>query len=105
MKLQALIKPRKDGSVLSTGLDGKTYKFSADESGDLVCDVDHEPTVANLLRTENFTPIEESDFGVAANLSAEPIDQDDDDESDPDALPVEANTPVRRKPGPKPKAK
>ena len=112
MKLQTSIKPRKDGNVLATGENGKTYAFQPDENGDLVCDVDHEPTIALLLRTEFFTPVDDGDFAAAIELTAEvpgPDEIDDpDDESDPDALPVEANTPpapVRRKPGPKPKAK
>ena len=111
MKLQTSIKPRKDGRVLATGANGKTYIFASDDNGDLVGDVEHEPTIAMLLRTELFTPVDDGDFAAAIELTAEvpdPDELDPDDESDPDALPVEANTPpapVRRKPGPKPKAK
>lgn len=125
MKLQTSIKPRRDGTVKVIGQDRQTYVFVADEDGLLSGEVPDAATVAELIKSENFWPLSDEDneralamvgggqSGVpaAGGQTGEP----DDDESDTDgdeadgpgmnALPVEANTPpVRRKPGPKPKA-
>lgn len=104
MKLETSIKPRADGSVRFIGLDGILYVGQFDSaSGLLIVDVNHEPTLAWLLRTGNFFPANEADHDKAAVLidlikdpSAEDEDEPDDledDEVDPNALPLEAGTP------------
>lgn len=117
MKLQTSIAPRRDGKVLVLGQDRQTYVFVAGEDGELTCDVTDEATVAMLLATQKFWPADPEDAERALSLVKKPqadeqgdADEDDDDADDDEAvanaLPVEANTPpVRRKPGPKPKAK
>lgn len=120
MKLQTEIKPRRDGTVKVSGLDGKSYTFQPDEAGDLVCNVEHEQTVAWLLSTQNFFPADAADFGRALGLTGggagQPLqvqqvklgaDLDDDgddaggghdDLSDrPAPLPIEAGTPPSSK--------
>ena len=103
MKLQTSIKPRRDGTVRATGVDGKTvYVFAPDEVGELVADVDCEQTVAMLLGTGQFEPVDPADFDKAGELvkpHEEDEDEVDDDEDDGDmnAMPVEANTPPARK--------
>lgn len=110
MKLHTSIKPRRDGTVKVTGQDSQTYVFVAGADGELSCDVSDEATIAHLLGTDNFYPADFADAEFAASLLiAEVDDADDADDADDEqatALPVEANTPpVRRKPGPKPKAR
>lgn len=115
MKLQTEIKPRRDGTVIATGQSGARYVFRANEAGDLVCEVASAADVAHLVGNELFWPADPKDYDAALALSAVDSEDDDgDDDGDDDltdeemagALPIEANTPpVRRKPGPKPKAK
>lgn len=117
MKLQTEIKPRRDGTVIATGPSGARYVFTADESGDLVCDVSNEADVAHFVGGESFYPALLDDQAKALEIvtrnqepddEADDGDQDDDGDDFPaDALPVEAETPpvARKKPGPKPKAK
>ncbi len=115
MKLHTSIQPRRDGTVKVTGQDSQTYVFEADADGELSCDVNDDATIAWMLGTDNFYPADLADAERAVSLMAVDVDDDDaDDDTDEDdadedgaaALPVEANTPpVRRKPGPKPKAK
>jgi hypothetical protein len=115
MRLQTAIQPRRDGTVRVSGEAGQTFIFSADQDGDLTCDVDCEATVARLLAGGQFYPANPEDFDAALALSekaaaekaaaeralsgANPVDPDDDDDDDdddpvdPQALPVEANTP------------
>lgn len=111
MKLLALIKPRKDGTINLTDSEGKAYLFKADESGDLVCDVDDEALVKRALATGNFAPADESDFDLAEKLVVQAVTEesgdgdhsdDDDDYDDGDdegvneaAMPVEAATPPK----------
>lgn len=110
MKLQTSIKPRREGVVRVMGLDGKAITFAADETGALVADVDHPPTVAHLLKLGSFEPVDLEDFGTAVSIvrgaatgDADALDDDDDDGPDDEApaggLPVEANTPPKAKPG------
>lgn len=118
MKLQTSIPPRRDGTVRVTGKDGRPHVFMLDDEGELTCDVADEATVAFLLESQHFWPADPEDAERAMALvkkpqaeeSGEADDEegvaDGDEEMPANALPVEANTPpVRRKPGPKPKAK
>lgn len=105
MKLQTFIRPRANGTVKVLGEDGQNYEFTADAEGVLVCDIEHEPTVERLLTLGDFEPVDAADFEAAlalANKSKAADDEGDegdgDDEGDgeeenPNALPVEANTP------------
>lgn len=102
MLLQTEIQPRKDGTVLAHAC-GSTYKFAADKNGDLVCDVASDGAVAALLSTGNFFPSDESDIQDALDLM--PKGDGGDGETgdglspvDPNAPPVEANTPPAAKP-------
>lgn len=123
MKLQTSIIPRRSGVVILTGLDGVAYEFKPDEEGDMVCLIDHEPTIAHVLSLDgdNFFPADETEYAEAERvLAAANVPQDDgeideggdgDDAGDPNAMPVESNTPpaaIRKegkaKPGPKPRA-
>ena len=104
MKLQTNIHPRRDGTVTVLGQDRQTYVFAADDEGLLSADVADEATVAALLATGNFWPADESDAELAlalvkeAEKTARAEDDDDDDGDDPDGgLPVEANTPPKRR--------
>lgn len=111
MKLETSIKPRRDGVVLTTGLDGSKYTFAPDpEHGDaLVCEVGDEATVKHLLALGNFYPANEADFDRAAELvgdtdgDGEGDGDGEDDPVDPNALPIESNTPPV--PGPPKKIK
>lgn len=108
MKLLTNIPPRADNTVLFR--DGKTLiTFVFDPaSGSLVADVEDEKLVVKLLQNNNFSPADEADYDLAeamlqaampkaAALEVELPDGDDDDDddepADPNALPVEANTP------------
>lgn len=102
MKLQTSIKPRRNGSVVLTGLDGVAYKFEPDENGDMVCDVPHEPTIAHVLELsgDDFWPADETEYAeaerVLAELGSKNADddgEDDADDSNPGGLPIESNTP------------
>ncbi len=104
MKLQTMIKPRREGAVRVKGIDGVDYVFTADAEGDLVCDVADEATVKHLLATNNFGPVEAQDMDAALRLTAKPAadDSKDDDNNDDDelplgGLPVEAATPPKAK--------
>lgn len=106
MKLQTSIKPRRDGTVTVLGQDRKTYVFAADDDGLLSADVADEATVAALLATGHFWPADADDAEQAlalvkeAEKTARAEDGDDDDEEEPqDGLPVEANTPPKRRGG------
>jgi hypothetical protein len=101
MKLQTAIQPRRDGTVKVAGLNGKIYVFEPDAANDLVCDVDHDETAAHLLGTDNFWPADEADYQAAEGLLAKGRQEgdqdegadDDDEPPNPNALPIEANTP------------
>jgi hypothetical protein len=101
MELQALIKPRANGTVILRGSEGQAFEFTANGHGDLVCDVDDEKAVANALACGNFQPYNDEDFEKAEALLATALPDDDDNDDDekddepvnPNALPVEAKTP------------
>lgn len=100
MKLQTSIKPRRDGTVTVIGQDRQAYVFVADDDGLLTGDVADDATVASLLATGNFWPADESDAEQALALvkQAEKAAGDEDEDDEPaDALPVEANTPPKRR--------
>lgn len=104
MKLQTNIPPRRDGTVTVLGQDRQAYVFVADDDGLLTGDVADEATVASLLATGNFWPAAESDAEQAlalvkeAEKAAQAEEGEDDDEDEPlDGLPVEANTPPKRR--------
>ena len=115
MKLLATIKPRsKSGTVVVRDDEGKEYVFAPDEDGVLVCDIPSDALVVKLLMLDNggrFEPADADDHERAEQLllaaghdAAADDDGDDadgDDEPvDPNALPLEANTPpiARAKP-------
>jgi len=99
MKLTTNIRPRLDGTVKARGADGVIYEFKPDASGELVGDVTDHATIAMLVATENFIPVDEADFeqafALAGGNTAEPVEEDDldDDLVMLGAAPVEANTP------------
>lgn len=106
MKLQTSIKPRASGTVTLAGLNGVSYIFEKDVDGALVCDVDHDATVAVALETGNFFPSDEGDYqqaltmtsagaDVDAGADADPGDDGSDDEFPAGTLPVEADTPPK----------
>jgi hypothetical protein len=119
MKLQTSIAPRLDGTVI-VQQDGKRHVFKDGGNGFLTCDVDHEPTVARLLASGNFEPVDDADYLAAAKLSEAAAltaalaanasgsgsgnseDGDDDEFSEeltPGGLPLEANNqPVAKAP-------
>ena len=114
MKLQTSIPLRKDGTVTLAGLDGKSYVFKADESGDVVCDVEDAETLAHALQTENFWPADEEAYSEAEALLQQAAakkaeedgddlddldDEEDDEVIDPNAMLVESNTPPAVAPG------
>lgn len=110
MLVQTTIKPRRDGTVKVTGQDGSKLDFVANESGDLVCDVEDKETLKKLLANGAFIPYDEKDFEAAEELVVEAEEEakgDDGDEgpeaSDDDGaeivnggLPIEAETPPKR---------
>jgi hypothetical protein len=106
MKLQTTILPRKSGQVIARGADGAQYVFEPDESGDLVCDVQDQATVAMLIKTGNFHPADPAEYetGIAVAQQFYPevaeIDEPlDDDHENLNAMPIEEETPPsRRKP-------
>lgn len=106
MKLQTTILPRKTGHVIAHGVDGVEYVFEPDESGDLVCDVEDQATVAMLIKTGNFHPADPAEYEVGIAVAqqfypeATEVDEPLDDEYENlDAMPIEEETPSsRRKP-------
>ena len=108
MKLITSIQPRRNGVVIARGDDGRAWEFKPGEDGELSCDVTDEATVARLLATGSFYPASETDLDAALQMALQAqggdVDEDDDEDegegSDLEALPVEAQTPVRpaRKP-------
>jgi hypothetical protein len=117
MKLQAAIKPRRDGVINVVGADGKPYVFLADDAGELVCDIAHEDTLRMLTRTGNFFAADDLDEQAVMDLAgAKTFSPNDDDDMDPDnpdgddevdmaALPVEGHTLPKPHKANKPKAK
>jgi len=104
MKLETTVQLRRDGTVIVNGLDQKRYVFKPEpDSGMVVCDIDHEPTIVHLLKLGGYFPANEADHDAANRLLDASIDPDDDDGPDDDgldddglddgALPIEAGTP------------
>lgn len=106
MLLATDIKPRRDGTVTVHGLDGQTYTFAGEA---MQCDISHEPTLVHLLRLEGFFPLGEADEDEALRLigqrapdeDADATEDDDAQDADPNAPPVETLT--EPKPGRKPR--
>jgi hypothetical protein len=75
--------------------------FAADDEGLLSADVADEATVAALLATGHFWPADADDAEQALALVKQAQGDDEDDEDDEDepegGLPVEANTPPKRR--------
>lgn len=105
MKLLTLIKPRNDGTVRVT-LDGNNYVFAPEAKGAaLTAEVENEDHIVRLLLTEQFEPADESDHEAAEALLSQVAGGDDDqgdddqgddqDESNPNAPPIEAHTPPK----------
>lgn len=97
MLLMTTIAPRRDGTVVVRGRDDRAYVFAPDAAGDLVCDIDDDETIARVLRTGDFEPVDVADHAHAAELLMPPAVEDDeeeeeDDEPDENAPPVEADT-------------
>lgn len=85
MLLITSIPPRRDGNVVAGSACGRrNFVFAPDAEGQLACDVDDDATVALLLRTENFFPANEGDFGRALEI-AKPEGEDDGEGADKDA--------------------
>lgn len=101
MRLQTNIPPRRDGTVTVLGQDRQTYVFTADDEGLLSADVADEATVAALLATGHFWPADADDAEQALALVKQ-AQGDDEDEDEPEGgLPVEANTPPKRRSRPR----
>jgi hypothetical protein len=95
MNLSTDIKPRTDGTVRVLGQDGKTYTFKGEP---LECDIEDEATLKRLLKLGSFFPSSDADEEAALALvggdAPTPGDEDDGEiPFDPNAAPVEANTP------------
>lgn len=102
MKLITTIQPRRDGTVTVRDAKGQPIVFKPDDAGVLTADVEDAALVGRLLLTNNFEPADEADHATAEALlrDAQPPgddddDDDDDDLGDPDAPPVEGNTPPK----------
>lgn len=89
MKLMTNIPARRDGTVIVHGLDGQTYVFRADATGELACDIGHKETVARLLLDGLFYPDDPADYDLAIEMTQ----GDDGDGDGDDAAPIEAKTP------------
>lgn len=114
MKLSTEIKPRVDGTLRVNGEDGKNYVFKGDP---LECEITDKATLKRLLLLGTFFPASEADEAEALKLinadkaaksgrarqpqradgDGEGGDGDggDDEPVDPNAPPVEANTPPK----------
>jgi hypothetical protein len=104
MKLICLIKPNDEGFVLAH-FGRKEYYFQPDADGDLVCDVDDDDHISQLIESGNFCPYDEADFHTALNgvIGGEDNDDDAEDQSNPDTAPLEALTPSKPREPRKPK--
>jgi len=111
MKLETNVPPRKDGTV-TTQFGADVYRFTSDNSDAMVCEVSNPEHVAFLLSTGNFYPAYEADYAAAAALlkqnedTEDPADvyDDDDDDVDPNAAPIESETPPAPRRGRRKKA-
>lgn len=102
MKLHTSIQPRGDGTVIVEGF-GKPLEFIPDAEGFLVCEVPNQ-AAATLLATGDFCPADPADYDQAVVLSTASQasagegggeSPEDEEPSDPNALPLEANTPPK----------
>lgn len=101
MKLQTNLKPRTDKTVNACGVSGTVYTFRANESNELVADVDDARDLVQLLSLgDRFEPANQEDYAEAQQLLADAgvtvaeVDNDDEDPDDAEinTAPVEANT-------------
>lgn len=100
MILETDIPLRSDGTLLAEAGNPPTlYYFTANDNGELVCDVRDDAHVAELIERGCFFPHSPSDYAAAAALMDGDSDDDDlDDESvDLNAAPIEAPAKPRRK--------
>lgn len=84
MKLLTSIPPRRDGTVTVTAKDGTRCVFQPGEGGELVGEVEHEPTVAELLKGGLFFPADPADYDKALALGNTLLPAGDDDDEDDD---------------------
>lgn len=110
MKLVTTIAPRGDGTVIVHGNDGNDYTFESNGEGELVCDVECNDTIENLISTGNFFPFDSADYDAALQHLGKDTQGTDDDAQDgaPDGvddldeedevtnggMPLEAETPA-----------
>jgi hypothetical protein len=106
MKIICAIPKNEEGYVLAE-FPKAAYKFEENEDGELMAEVDNEDHVAHLVGTGNFYPHDASDYqsvmdGIIGGEGNEEMDEfeGDDEQSDPNALPIEALTPASK---PKPR--
>ena len=104
MKLLCTIEPNEDGFVLAEFEKNVSYQFDPDENGDLVAEVDNDKHVAHLIATGNFQPYDEADFSAATDILSSDENENGDegnendlDQVDLNAGPVEALTPASNK--------
>lgn len=85
MKLRTSIPPRKDGTMIATGHDGREYLFRLDETGELIGEVGDKENVVFLCGYDNgsqFWPASDSDQEqVAAAIMAAEADPDGPEEA------------------------
>jgi hypothetical protein len=102
MKLVCTVQANEDGHV--TAEFGKTKYIFENENGELVAEVDNAEHVAHLLGTGNFYPHDEGDYQQASNILSQESDDDEldsgfdeplDDPIDPNAMPLESETPLK----------
>lgn len=102
MKLQTTIQPNALGVVQVFGEDRQNHEFKPDADGVLVCEIDHEPTIARLLSLGDFEPVDPEDYDAALGLTKQVAQagadetgngEGGDDLVDLNALPIEAKTP------------
>lgn len=104
MKLVCTVQANEEGHV--TAELGKAKYIFENENGELVAEVDNEAHVAHLLSTGNFYPYDEVDYQQASNILSQESDDDEFDSAngfdeplndpiDPNAMPLEAETPLK----------
>lgn len=122
MLLETLIPPRRDGTLALTGKSGAVYPLTPSGEGTMIGEVGDDDALDLLNRSEDFFPSRDEDVAKLIELRraaapADPVDLEDDDPDggqgepagggqvvpvvdledddpiDPNALPVEANTP------------
>lgn len=81
MKLLTSIPPRRDGTVTVIAKDGTRCVFKPGEGGELVGEVKHEPTVAELLNGGLFFPADPADYDKALAIGNSLLPAGDDDDT------------------------